>query len=121
MPPSGSGGGGTGGKGLKGSAGGGGGGGGAGSGLQHGPDPACNAFGNEAIGGGGGGGGAGGCGGVGGLGGQPGGGSFAIFVTFEQAPGSQPRIEGNVIERGVGGTAGLGFDGSPIATPLVDS
>ncbi|MEO1266719.1 MAG: MopE-related protein [Myxococcota bacterium] len=102
---------GAGGKGLKGNAGGGGGGGGAGSGLAHGPDAVCNNIGNESIGGGGGGGGAGGCGGDGGLGGLPGGGSFAIFVVFDQPPASLPEIVGNTIERGVGGTGGDGGAG----------
>jgi len=92
--------------------GGGGGGGGAGGGadvtincMSTFGDPA-----NDTLGGSGGGGGAGGCGGTGGLGGQPGGGTFAVFIT-RSAPtaiASFPVVTGNTITRGVGGDGGNG-------------
>ena len=97
----------NGGSGQSGRAGTGGGGGSAGSGLDVTPD----AQGNgqqcaDTLGGGGGGGGSGGCGGGSGIGGQGGGGSFAIMIAFDErgALTGLPQLEGNRIQRGVGGT-----------------
>jgi len=95
-----------------GSHGGGGGGGGAGGGADVTTDcmTSDGTIANDTLGGSGGGGGAGGCGGLGGLGGQPGGGSFAIFITHSAGlpVESFPVVSGNTITRGVGGDGGNG-------------
>ena len=88
-------------------AGGGGGGGGAGGGVE---SVGCQSkpakF--SDVGGSGGGGGAGGCGGLGGGGATPGGGSFAVFLTFDAPPTGLPTIQSNLFERGTGGKGGHG-------------
>ena len=101
----------------RGGAGSGGGGGGAGGGVGHCTDASCPVtdervcIGDDTLGGSGGGGGAGGCGGEGGLGGGPGGGSFGVFLAFTRPPESLPRIDGNELRRGFGGSGGSGGAG----------
>ncbi len=60
------------------------------------------------LGGSGGGGGAGGCGGQGGQAGGSAGGSFGVFIVFSSSPASTPKIFGNLIRRGFGGSGGDG-------------
>ncbi|MCC6624264.1 MAG: hypothetical protein IT385_23635, partial [Deltaproteobacteria bacterium] len=104
----------TAGSGGNGTVGSGGGGGGAGGGVETYAQPTYYCVGSEYtdIGGSGGGGGAGGCGGAGGGPGSPGGGSFAIFVVFDQSPGTAlPTITQNEVHTGFGGVGGRGGDG----------
>lgn len=91
----------------------GGGGGGSGGGVEV-TGSNCAALdvtGGSDMGGSGGGGGSGGCLGVGGAGGAAGGGSFAIFMTFDAAPEGLPELRDNVIRRGTGGFGGAGGPG----------
>ena len=100
--------------GLEGTNGTGGGGGGAGGIVRNNNAGTSCTVGNKVgdLGGTGGGGGAGGCGGKGGQGGGGGGASFGVFVTFVgMAPGSQPNLDGNLVEPGFGGAGGNGGPG----------
>ncbi len=85
----------------------GGGGGGGGSGRSANAGSGCT----EQIGGTGGGGGSGGCQGTGGDAGTGGGGSFALFLYFDNVPATVPAIEDNLFEGGVGGMGGIGGNG----------
>ena len=85
------------------------GGGGGGGGAGGGADVTQNCSGeDDCLGGSGGGGGAGACAGSPGLGGTPGGGSFAVFVSFTSPSSNLPQITDNAITRGDGGQGGDG-------------
>lgn len=94
--------------------GGGGGGGGAGGGVETAlgcSDQGMLGLGFGDYGGSGGGGGSGGCGGVSGTGGLAGGGTFTVFMTWDQPTDGLPVLEKNWIVTGMGGAGGTGGAG----------